>query len=533
MGLSLCLIVAKQQTNASYVTDDTSNHPTHSTHRISQTAIAMDAAFEAFATCDFASASQLALAELRQSQQSSRLEETPLSPSRRVGGVPLPALPGASKATVALTEACSRCVHCHQSDRIVGIAQSARPSHPPPRTRYGWIPTQGGQAGGGGAAVRAGAAAGGGGPGRRRVLHPGQPRPHALPRGHDLVRFLSSSADYQLSVVCPSHLADDNRLQILLSQGTQARFEEAKQTLLALRQAMEASGLPRRAEEEAEQEEQEEEEDGATTEGSGATAEESETPPITAEAIASTAVVSATGNGGVEAAAIRRMYAQATELLVLRVLLPQGEGPRAMALLQQEQERVDEEGVMDVSLLEAGHRQRLLEACRSDARRRAARGSIAGGGVGGSSSSKSGGTKRRIVGPPTSTTTASTAAAGYGREQHQQLPSRRLSPLPAAQYAISRERLTPSAIAAARARSPSSSWASSLGSWLGGGQQGRYGRARRLLLAVVGFCVLALGFHARRGGRSDGPFRLIRAALAAVLKAAGAGTGRAALGSSA
>lgn len=45
--------------------------------------------------------------------------------------MPLPALPGASKATVALTEACSRCVHYH-THAVAGIAQSARPSHPPP-----------------------------------------------------------------------------------------------------------------------------------------------------------------------------------------------------------------------------------------------------------------------------------------------------------------------------------------------------------------------------------------------------------------
>ena len=48
------------------------------------------------------------------------------------------------------------------------------------------------------------------------------------------------------------------------------------------------------------------------------------------------------------------MYAQATELLVLRVLIPRGEGPTAVELLAGQGK---EAGGGGLSLLEAGHRQ--------------------------------------------------------------------------------------------------------------------------------------------------------------------------------
>lgn len=96
-----------------------------------------------------------------------------------------------------------------------------------------------------------------------------------------------------------------------------------------------------------------EEEDGST-EGSGAT------PPPSSPSPAPPASTSTAQQQQLqpEEGELQSMYAQATELLVLRVLIPRGEGPAAMALLQELKQ--GPEGGRDgggVSLLEPGHRQ--------------------------------------------------------------------------------------------------------------------------------------------------------------------------------
>ena len=79
-----------------------------------------EAAFEAFATCDFARALRLARAELllgegedaESRSESGEGEDGPgvSEGAAEGGGVPLVPIPGTSACSVALTEACSRCV---------------------------------------------------------------------------------------------------------------------------------------------------------------------------------------------------------------------------------------------------------------------------------------------------------------------------------------------------------------------------------------------------------------------------------------
>lgn len=113
-----------------------------------------EAAFEAFATCDFARALRLALAELLLGEgedddsgsgsESGEGEDGPAGVAEGAaegGAVPLIPMPGTTPAcSVALTEACSRCVGPASAcfvDYKLKLCSTSNPPFPPKRT---WHP---------------------------------------------------------------------------------------------------------------------------------------------------------------------------------------------------------------------------------------------------------------------------------------------------------------------------------------------------------------------------------------------------------